>query len=143
MRLNLAYIIWWWQFEWSEGWTTDSITRLGWEVNIKSMQEEEFPRMWVGSLINCCRPNCEITASILEPSYVVLLCSYQVEDLALKSPRTTVKNGFWLLILSNASYKWSASSSKESDYWLGDRYKEMKLHDLPPIKISKIKYSCR
>ena len=41
-------------------------TRLRWEVNIKSMQEEEFPKMWVGSLINCCRPNCEVTASRID-----------------------------------------------------------------------------
>ena len=67
------------------------------------MQEEEFPKMWVGSLINCCRPNFEVTASILEPSYVVLSRLYQFEDLVLKSPRATVRNGFWLLILSNES----------------------------------------
>ena len=118
-------------------------TRLRWEVNIKSMQEEEFPKMWVGSLINCCRPNCEVMALILEPSYVVLSCLYQVEDLVLKSPRATVVNGFWLLILSNVSCKLSANSSKESEDWLGNWYKEMKLHDFPTIKISKIKHSCR
>ena len=72
-------------------------------------------------------------ASLLEPSYVVLSCLYQVEGLVLKSPKTNVRNGFWLLVLSNESCKLSANSSKESDDWLGDRYKEMKLHDLPPI----------
>ena len=99
------------------------------------MQEEEFPKMWVGSLINCCRPNCEVTASILEPSYVVLSCLYQFEDLVLKSPRTTVRNGFWLLILSNESCKLSAKSSKESEDGLGDQYNKMKLLDFPPVKI--------
>ena len=116
----------------------DSITRLGWEVNIKSIQEEEFPKMWVSSLINCCRPNCEVTASILGPSDVVLLCLYQFEDLLLKSPKTTIKNGFWLLILSDESCKLSANSSKESEDWPGDQYKEIKLHNYPPIKNSKI-----
>ena len=72
----------------------NSITRLGWEVNIKSLQEEELPKMWVSSLINYCRTTCEVTVSILKPSYVVLLCLYQFEDLLLKSPRTTVRNGF-------------------------------------------------
>ena len=54
------------------------------------MQEEEFPNMWVGSLINCCRPNCEVTASILETSHVFSLRLYQFEDLVMKSSRTTV-----------------------------------------------------
>ena len=99
--------------------------------------------MWVSSLINCCRPNCEVTASILEPLYVVLLHLYQIEDLVLKSRKTTVRNGFWLLILSNKSCKLAANSLKESKDWLGTQYKKMKLYNFPPIKISKIKDSCR
>ena len=54
---------------------------------------------------------------------------------------TTVKNGFWLLILSNESCKLSANSSKESEDWHGDRFKEIELNSFPPIKISKIKHS--
>ena len=118
----------------------DSITRRGWEVNIKSMQEEEFPKMWVGSVINYCRPNWEVTASNLEPSYVVSSCLYQFQDFVLKWPGTTVRNGFWLLILSNENCKLSPNSPKESEDWLGDRYKEIKLHNFPPSKISKIKH---
>ena len=79
------------------------------------MQDKEFPKMRVGSLINCFIQCCEVSASILEPSYVVLSCLYQSEDLVLKSPRTTVRNEFWLLILSNESCKLSANSLKESD----------------------------
>ena len=99
--------------------------------------------MWVGSLIDCCRQNYEVTASILEPSYFVSLWLYQLKDLVLKSPRTTIRNGFWLLILSNESCKLSANSSKKCEDWLVDRYKGMKLHNFTPIKISKIKHSCR
>ena len=77
-------------------------------------------------------------ASILEPSYVVLSCLYQFEDLVLKSPRTTVRNGFWLLILSNESCKLSANSSKESEDSLGDRYKKIKLHDFHRLKFQKL-----
>ena len=36
----------------------------------------------------------------------------------------------------------SENSTKESEDWLGDRHKEMKVHDFSPIKISKIKHSC-
>ena len=61
------------------------------------MPEEDFPKMWVSSLIICCRQNCEVTESILEPLNVVLLCLYQFEDSVLKSARTNVRNGFWLL----------------------------------------------
>ena len=55
------------------------------------MQEEESPIICVGSLIICCNPNVEVIPSILEPSYVVLLPLNQTFDLALKSPRTTIK----------------------------------------------------
>ena len=85
--------------------------------------------MIVGSLSNCCRPNCKSTGSILEPSYVVLSRLDQFEDLVLKSPRATIRNGFWLIILSNESCKLFAYSSKEFQDWLGDRYKAMKLNE--------------
>ena len=75
------------------------------------LPEEFRAKLWPNRPI---RPNCEVTESILESSYVVLLCSYQFEDLALKSLRTNLRNGFGLLILSNESCKLSANSSKES-----------------------------
>ena len=50
--------------------------------------------MGVSSLIDYRRPNGEVTAFILEPWYVVLSCSYQFEELALKSPRSTVRNDY-------------------------------------------------
>ena len=45
--------------------TSDSITKFGCEVNIKSMQDEESPIICVGSLIICCNPNVEVIPSIL------------------------------------------------------------------------------
>ena len=50
---------------------------------------------------------------------------------------------FWLVILSNKICKFSENDLNESEDWLGDQYKEMKLHNLPKIKILKIKHSCR
>ena len=102
------------------------------------MQEEEFPKVWVGF----CRPDCEVTASILKPAYVVFSCSYQFEDLVLKSPKATVRNGFWLLVLSNSSSKLFTNFSKESKDWLGDRCKKIKLHNFSQIKISNVKHFC-
>ena len=52
-------------------------------------------------------------------------------------------NRFWLLILTNESCKLSENFSKDSKEQLGDEFKEMKLHNFPPIKISNIKNSCR
>ena len=44
-RLSLAYIIWWWHFLCKDEWTPDSITKLGWETKIKSMQEVDVINM--------------------------------------------------------------------------------------------------
>ena len=43
-RLNLAYTSWWWQYSCSEECIPDSITRLGWDVNTRSIQED---KIWV------------------------------------------------------------------------------------------------
>ena len=69
-------------------------TKFGCDVNIKSIQEEEFATRRVGSLSSC-NPNWEVIASILEPSYDVLSPLNQRLDLILKSPRTTVKKGLF------------------------------------------------
>ena len=44
----------------------------------------------------------------------------------------TIKYGFLLAILSKLCSKLSANFSKISGDWLGERYKEIKLHNLPP-----------
>ena len=123
------------------GMEPDSITRLGWEINNRSIYEGESVKIWIGSLINCCKPNWHVIASILEPSLVVLSSLYQFNDLALKSPRTTNKYGLLLAILSKLSSKLSAKSSKVSDDWLGERYSYITLHILPPNDISKFMHS--
>ena len=43
-------------FECKEGWVPLSVRRLGWSVKIRSVQEEEFSKMWVGSDINRWKP---------------------------------------------------------------------------------------
>ena len=73
-------------------------------------------------------PNCNVIASILEPSHIVVSCLYQLDDLALKSPRMTIKYGFLFVTLSKLSSKLSANFSKTSSDWLGERYKKVKLH---------------
>ena len=53
---NLENTKCWWQFEWRNRWKPDSMTRFGWEVNIKFIKDEDESRKRVGSLINWCSP---------------------------------------------------------------------------------------
>ena len=102
------------------------------------MQEEESPIICVGSLIICSNPNVDVIPSILDPSYVVLSPLNQIFDLALKSPRKTLKKLLWAVAVSIFNSKLFANDSKSSCDWLGERYKDINLHNLPPILISKL-----
>ena len=51
---------WWWQFWCNYRCTTDSIIKLGWEVKIRSIQEDDESKMYVGSLMIWVNPNCEV-----------------------------------------------------------------------------------
>ena len=55
----------------------------------------------------------------------------------------TIKYEFLLAILSKLSSKLSANFSKTSGDWLSERYKETKLHNLPPNDISKFMHSSK
>ena len=97
-----------------EGWTPDSITKLDCEQKSKSMHDEEFPIICVGSLMSCCNPKFDVKPSILEPSYVVLSDLHQVFSLALKSPKITIKKGFLAAISSIFNSRLSIKVSKVS-----------------------------
>ena len=97
------------------------------------MQEENSPIICVDSLTICCNLNVEVIPSILEPSYVLLLPLNQVFDLALKSPKTTVKKVLLTVAVSIFNSKLFANDSKSSCDWLGKEYKDKNLHNLPPI----------
>ena len=60
------------------------------------MQEDEFLVWCAGSLISCCSPNWEVMPSMFEPLCDVLPLLHQRSDLTWKSPRTTVKKGYFL-----------------------------------------------
>ena len=94
-KSNLANTNWWWQYGWREGWTPESITRFDWEVNIRSIQDEDESSKWVGSLINWYSPWLHVKVSSLDPSYDVLPFLNHVWLLALKSPTATSKKGFF------------------------------------------------
>ena len=85
-------------------------------------EEEYSATAWVGSLIICCKPNCEVKASILALSFDVLSCLYQCSDFTFKSPKTTIRNGLWLGTSSSANSRILANWSNILVGWLGDRY---------------------
>ena len=107
------------------------------------MQEEESPIICVGSLTICYNPNVEVIPSILEPSYVFLSPLNQRFDLALKSPSKTVKKVLWAVAVSIFNSNMFANDLKSSCDWLGERYKDTNLHNLPLILISKLMHSCK
>ena len=117
------------------------LTKFGCDVNIKSIQERESATTCVGSLIGCCNPNWEVTESILEPSYDVLSPLNKRFDLI--SPRTTGKKRLFAVTASMFNSKLFANDSKSSCDWFGEQYKELNLHSLPPIIISKLMHSCK
>ena len=70
------------------------------------MQEDNFGNIWVGSLISCCIPNCNVMPSILV--------------------------GFFWAITSNLNSKLSANVPNLSRDWFSDLTGGMKLHILSP-----------
>ena len=68
---------------------------FGWGVYIRSIYEEEFASICVGSLIISCNPSCEVTLSLVLPSKLVLL--HQFEDLALQSRIAVDRKEFFVL----------------------------------------------
>ena len=113
LRLSLQYVIWWWQFSCSVGWTPLSTTKLGWSVKIRSMQDSEFRNIWVGSDISWWNPWVETKESNLVPSIVVESPDHHDFDRALKSPKMTVKDG-WKIWTSSKSF---SKFDKKSSNW--------------------------
>ena len=70
--------------------------------------------MCVGSLIIYSNPNWEVTPSILEPSYVVMLSLHQRFVFALKSPRKTVRKELFTITESRFNSKLLMNDTKSS-----------------------------
>ena len=122
-RLNLAYVIWWWQFSWSDGLILLFITRSGWSVKMRSIQDDEFWRMCIDSHINLEKPYSELIDSICLPSLFVMSWTHQLLELALKSPSRIVKAGSLLLILHKRFSRDRRKCSNSLWFWLGEQYK--------------------
>ena len=55
-KLKLVLTLLWWQFLRKDEWASEFSDKYGWFVNIKSMKEELFVSIWVGSFINWEKP---------------------------------------------------------------------------------------
>ena len=121
--------IWWWQFGCSDGWTPDSLTKLGCVVKIRSMHKEEDSKIWVASLIIWLRTNWDVTFSIVIPSKLVLFWLHQCLDFALKSPMTTNKKRFLCTRVSRLIWRLSINAWKSSCFWLGGPVYSYKVTD--------------
>ena len=84
------------------------------------MQGEELFKICVGSLISWCKPSYEVAASIFLPFLLAISLLYKLLDLTLKSPRATIKKGFFWGRVSKVNSKWSRNDTKPSYDWLGD-----------------------
>ena len=92
-ELEFRKDIWWSQFRCRDGWTSEWITKLGWDVKIKSMQEAELLKIHVSSFIFWFKLDWEVAISILDCLKVVISSRCQAHILALKSPNTTIRDG--------------------------------------------------
>ena len=129
-------------------WIPEVITKFGWEEMIRSIQDTDFPWMRVGSLITCCSPNWQVTASVLERSKVVVSPVYKLLDFRwsyqwrqLKG--LGIKNGLVAETTSRVSSKLLQKFLKPSSDWFGDMCKERNLQILSPSFISKVMHSLR
>ena len=134
-------MIWWWQFSWSDGLLPLFITRFGWSVKMRSMQDDEFWRMCVGSDISWQKPHSELMDSICGPLLFVMLWTHQILDLALKSPCRIVKAGSWFLILPKRFSRDKIKCSNSPGFWLGERYKVVTYPFFFPVTISHAKHA--
>ena len=123
-------MICWWKLRCKDGWTPDSVIKCGFEVNVRSIHEEENSNIYVGSLIIWCKPNCDEILSIDSPSVVFMSFLHQLLDSTLKSPRSTTRSGLFCNADSRFSSRFSLKDSNWSRDWPGDLYNAMKLQSL-------------
>ena len=103
LRLKLECTISWWQFGQRDTWKPELTDKFGWSVKTKSIQEELFAWMCVGSWINWEKPFEDISEKKNKPSAVLISLDHQEEHLQLNSPVTTDKDGL-LLFMSFKSF---------------------------------------
>ena len=67
---------------------------MGWSVKIKSIQDDDWGNIWVGSEVIYLKPCVVVRESIYVPFIVVMSCGHHAGGLELRSPKTTVNWDF-------------------------------------------------
>ena len=80
--LDFAKMIWWLELGCKDGWIPDSVIKLCWEVNTRSVHKEEDSNIFAGSLITWCKPNSDQILFIALPSIVIMSFLHQLLDFA-------------------------------------------------------------
>ena len=141
--MNFTKICWWWQWWWREAYAQESITILGVDINNKSIQDLEFSKMCVDSVIICNEPNFEVRSSILEPSKLVLSIWHRCFNFALKLQIIIVRNGLQLDNKSRFSSRFDLNIWISSCVGVGVVYRFIKWQISPAMQASKLMHSFR
>ena len=113
---------------------------ISWDKNNKSIQDLEFSKMCVGSVIICDEPNFEVRSWIWEPSKLLLSISHCL-DFALKLPIIIVRNRLQLDNESGFSSRFDLNIWNLSCVCVEDLYRWMKQQILGAILTSKLMHS--
>ena len=113
-------MIWWWRLECNEAWTPLLVTKLGWSVKIKSMQEELLVWMCVGSLTIWWKPFDVLNEKSFVASNESMPLDHQEVDLTLKSPNMTDTDGLRLLMSDKRCSNFVKKLSNSSLFGLGE-----------------------
>ena len=141
MKLTFAKINWWWHLGNSEGRTPESVTKFVSVVKIKSIQDAELGRMWVGPSMIWFKLYCAASSASSVPCRLVESPFHHSEFLALKSPIYIAIVGEQSLILKIVSSHLYLNKENCSMLWLGERYKTVKKKSLEPFWISHTRHS--
>ena len=103
-----------------EAWMPLPMMKLFWLIKIRSMHEDEFGKIGVGSQISWLKPKDEGIASTWLLSFFVKSFFHQEDDQTLKSPVTNIKWRFCLILSDISCSKFRRYWSNSSLLWLGD-----------------------
>ena len=126
MKLTFAKINWWWHLGNSEGRTPESVTKFVSVVKIKSIQDAELGRMWVGPSMIWFKLYCAASSAssvlfrLVEPPF------HHSKFLTLKSPLYIAIVGEHWLILMTVYSKLFLNIENCVILWLGERYRTVK-----------------
>ena len=135
VKLTFAKISWWLHLGNSEGRTPESQTKFISVVKIKSIQDAELGRMWLGPSMIWFKLYCAASSARSVPCRLLESPFHHSEFLALKSPIYIAIVGEQSLILMIVSSHCCLNKENCSLLWLEKRYKTVKKKSLEPFWI--------